>query len=103
MEFLFIVFGSVIAIFFLVLYSGFAWGFVCYHFWYWFLLPIFPNLPQVTFLQCVGLLFFISLFKNNSSVQIKKEFQDNPSTFLTLILAPWMALLVGYFFRSLIY
>lgn len=43
-----IIFGS-------VLYGTLAWGFVLYKFWYWFLIPSFPDIPEITFVQAMGL------------------------------------------------
>ena len=77
-------------------YGAFAWGFVAYKFWYWFLLPVFPLVPEVTLIQCVGLMTFMALFHTNAPQIVKKEFRDETTQNLLPILAPPLVLLVGW-------
>ena len=81
----------------LVLYSSLSWGYVCFKFWYWFVLPVFTELPHVTFWQAVGLMFFISLFRNPGG---KKSDSDKSDINWGLIIAsPWLTLIVAWFFK----
>lgn len=88
------------------IYGAFAWGFLLYKFWYWFILPVFPALTHITFYQAVGLWFFISLFKGldysayNQHNKDKDEqgYKDFEKVKLwSGILGPWLLLLIGYF------
>ena len=83
-----------------VIYSTFSWGYVCFKFWYWFILPIFPDLPHLDFWQCIGIMFFISLFKTaSSSTSNSKTEEDKYSNAIGLMLNPWILLLVASFFK----
>lgn len=37
-------------------------GFVVKTFWTWFLIPLFPNVPQLEILPAIGLVYLVSLF-----------------------------------------
>lgn len=82
-----------------LLYSAFSWGFVTFKFWYWFILPIFPALPHVTFYQSVGLFLFINLFQVSTKKATKepeKTDNENRGELIGTMLAPWLTLLIGY-------
>lgn len=87
----------------MVAYVGFSWGFVVWKFWYWFLLPVFPALPAITFIQAVGIMFFISLFKTTPSQTLKDDYINKQITTAMFILAPWIAFAAGWFIKLLIY
>ena len=86
----------------LFFYEAISWGLVTWKFWYWFLLPVFPTLPAITFLQAVGLMFFISLFKAQPTQAIKKEYIDQTNTTVTQVIAPWVTLFVGWLVKIII-
>lgn len=86
-----------------LLYGSVSWGLVMYKFWYWFLLPVFPSLPHVTFVQAVGLMFFVGLFHGINSQVLKKEYKDEGAATLVAIAAPWLTLLVGWIVWLVIY
>ena len=79
-------------------YDTLAWGLVLYKFWGWFVLPIFVTLPALTFVQALGLMFVVGLFKNTYvGNQIKDEYVKNKhSATWTLLLAPWVTLFFGW-------
>jgi len=86
----------VIAIFFgIFLYNAFAWGLVLFKFWAWFMLPVFVALPALTFVQALGLMFVIGLFKNHNVQTIKKEYLDNTLSNVYLFM-PWVTLGLGW-------
>jgi hypothetical protein len=99
MEFLIAFIGAVGLIAVVVIYNSLSWGFVCYKFYGWFVLPIFTQLPSIAFWQAVGLMFFISLFHNHSSIALKKEFEDSSQTITLAVISPWVLFIIGYFFR----
>ena len=105
-EALLTIFFSVLAvagiIIFFLAYDALAWGLVCYKFWYWFVLPVFPTLPQIVFWQAVGLMFFIALFKNTAHQIVKKEYCDSTAQIITTFIIPWVALATGYFTYALV-
>jgi hypothetical protein len=70
------------------LYTTFTWGLVVYKFWYWFIIPVFTTVPHVNYIQAIGLMLFISLFKNHHS--------DSKSSNLMLFLTPWVVLFLGW-------
>lgn len=91
----------------LLLYSSFVWGLVCYKFWYWFLIPVFPDLPLLTYWKAVGLLFFISLFKNTITSDKKRTTNEEAIAYIaelakTVFLTPWVTLGMGYLVYLLI-
>lgn len=102
MEILITLLGALALIAVAFFYSAFAWGFVTYKFWYWFLLPVFPELPEVTLAQCVGIYVFISLFHNHLPQVIKKEYRDDSMGTWIQILAPVMIYVIGWLMHIII-
>lgn len=93
---------------FLVFYGALSWGFVFYKFWEWFLIPAFaltfPEvvIHQITFPLAVGLLFIVSLFRNQDSQIIKDEYKNTTATTWGVLLAPWVTLFIGWLVKSVI-
>lgn len=77
------------------IYSTVAWGLVLFKFWGWFVLPVFTTLPEITFVQALGLMFFIGLFKTLPP-SIKKEYKEKHADSITILLAPWICLFFGW-------
>ena len=102
MEILLIILGVIVLIGFVLLYSTFSWGLVLLKFWGWFLLPIFPMLPIITFWQALGLTFIISLFHSKNYTSIKDEFTEKTTSVVMMIIGPWITLLIGYIFYCII-
>lgn len=87
----------------IVLYSAWAYGFVLYKFYYWFLIPVFGGLPLITFVQAIGISCFVSLFKNNTSSGIKDEYKDDKYTrIIGVLLAPWLGLFGGWVIKVIV-
>lgn len=89
----------VLVFFWMIIYSSFSWGFVCFKFWMWFILPIFPMLPTLTFLQCVGLMIFISLFNRNIPDDTIKE--NKWERVVAIMILPWVVLSMAWFIKIL--
>jgi hypothetical protein len=83
-------------------YGAFSWGFVMYKFWYWFLLPVFPALPEINFGHAVGLAVFIGLFHTVPTQILKKEYKDELQGAIMPIIAPWVTFLFGWVIYSFI-
>jgi len=79
-----------------ILYNMFSWGFVLYKFWYWFILPIFNNLPEISYLESVGIFLFIALFKVGNYQKMKDEFIDYTTMNIVNVISPWITILFGY-------
>lgn len=90
----------------ILIYSSFSWGFVLFKFWHWFMMPVFFTLPSISLYQAVGILLFISIFKNKvPQIPIKDEFIDSKKKTNNIVIqaiAPWMVLLMGILMKSLI-
>jgi hypothetical protein len=87
-----------------VAYSGLTWGLVCFEYWKWFMLPVFPGLPHISYWQAVGLMFFISLFRNinASTTNTTDDIKENIVKIIQGLLIPWVSLLIGYIFYGII-
>jgi hypothetical protein len=102
MEIILGILGALLLIVIAFFYGAFAWGFVCYKFWYWFLLPVFTTLPEVNLVQCVGLMLFIGLFQHATPQIIKKEYKDETTQNILAVVAPPVVLLVGWIVKVVI-
>ena len=82
----------------LLLYSTISHGVVLYYFYNWFLLPVFHNLPEITFVQAFGLALFINLFKLSNSTKYKYKEQEIKTdiNWAYYFIGPWLTLLFGY-------
>lgn len=82
-----------------ILYFSFSMGFVFYKYWYWFVLDVFPNLPEITFYQAVGLKLFTGILISIRYNALKEELYKDGAVERTsqLFLMPWISVLIGYF------
>ncbi len=82
----------------LFIYDTLVWGLVLYKFWGWFVLPVFVTLPALTFVQALGLMFVVGLFKSNfAGENLKDEYKKSKyGQVWGVLLMPWMALLFGW-------
>lgn len=79
-------------------YDTLAWGLVLYKFWGWFVIPVFVELPVISFVQALGLMFVIGLFKSNfTGENLKDEYKKNKwNSTIVVLLYPWVAFFFGY-------
>lgn len=105
METLFKLIGAICTFVFLLLYSPIAWGVVFYYFWYWFLLPVFTELPHITLSAAIGLGLFSLLLKRQTGTNIKEKYRDKSFSgyWFPYITLPWIGLFVGWLFKFIIY
>lgn len=102
MEALLTILGGIVGIGLLMLYSAFSWGFVFYKYYYWFILPVFTTMPHIAFVQAVGLMMFVGLFKTIDGTEMHidgKKVEKKPAYVLAVIL-PWLVLGIAYFIKS---
>lgn len=85
----------IVIILVLFLYDTLAWGLILFKFWGWFVLPVFVTLPTLTFVQAIGLIFVINLFKNHKAQIIKKQYEDKRVSNHYLYM-PWITLGFGW-------
>lgn len=97
MEF-FLLIGFVVFVFF---YDVLSWGLVASKYWIWFALPIFPELPELSFGHAVGLMCLASLFRAKNYLSIKKEYKDSTAEITTMIIMPWAFLFFGWITYSI--
>jgi len=96
MEILGMVFLFIIIFAIAIAYGTLSWGLVMYKFWYWFLLPVFPALPQINYIHAIGLVMFVGLFHTVQTQIIKKEYKDENAGNILAVLAPWVTLFLGW-------
>jgi len=102
MEIILGILAVIFIIVFIISYSTLIYSFIVYKFWYWFLLPVFTTLPEINYVQALGISLFISLFKNHSSSVIKDEYKDKNQTFSNFFLTPLIILLFGWIVYNII-
>ena len=95
METIGILVAVIIAIVGLTIYSALSWGLVMFKFYTWFILPVFITLPEITYLQAVGLALFATLLKTHVVDTIKDEYKDKNKAWIDMIY-PWMSLFLGW-------
>lgn len=91
---------AILGIISIAIYLGLSWGIVTVNFWEWFIIPIFPDLPHITVFQAIGLFYFISLFKTQATYVVE-EMEDKTRGWISIIITPWVFLLIGYLFKSI--
>jgi len=99
LEALLIILGVISLFAIILLYGTFAWGFVLYKFWGWFLLPVFPLLPQISIVQAVGISFVIALFGVKTMTIIKEEYRKKAEETLASFLSPFIVFVFGWLFK----
>ena len=90
--------GALVLLVMVMFYSAFTWGYILFRYSEWFIAPVFTSFPVVSYVQCIGLMFVIGLFKSHNTnkytyegIEIKSE-----SNYGVYFIAPWVILLLGY-------
>lgn len=95
--------GALLLLIFAIFYSVMSWAVVGKSFYVWFILPVFPNLPMLSYAEIVGILFFTSVFfKNHSTTSIKEEYREKNGEIVTGIILPWVFLFFGWIFHIIV-
>jgi len=84
-------------------YGSLSWGLVVWKFWYWFLLPVFPTLPAITFIQGVGIMLVVSLFRGHPAQIIKDEYVNKSTGIIITAIMPWLALFLGWLIKVILF
>ena len=85
----------------MIVYNALSWGVVMYFFYPWFVLPVFVDLPELLFVQAVGLSLFISLFRKHSEEHVKSEYIDGNTKMWSFFTVPWILLFMGWLIHLL--
>jgi hypothetical protein len=78
--------------------TGLWWSYCATILWGWFLVPL--SLPALTLWQMWGIRMTYSLVRGLGGAQMKDHEVDLPKTIVSIIIAPLLALLVGYFVKG---
>jgi hypothetical protein len=87
--------GYVFSFILMFFYNLLAWSLVTWKFWYWFILPILPSLPAISYVQAMGVGLFIGLFKTYA-VTIKDQYIDASKTIALFLISPPLSLFMGW-------
>ena len=90
--------GIIIGALSAIAYSVLSWGYVCFIFWEWFVVPVFTTLPIITYYQSVGLIVFTTVLKN---LDINENEKDTKYV-VGAIIAPWLIFMIGGFVKFII-
>jgi len=101
MEAILALLGVLVLVGILISYSAVSWGFVLFKYWSWFVLPVFPELPTINFIQAMGLMLVIGLFRSVSDGNIKDEYKDSNKTWGIAIFSPWLTLAFAWIIKSI--
>ena len=102
MQQLLIFIGSVVVVLGLILYSAFSWGFVATIISEWYIIPLFPWFPVLTWKQYAGIMLFINCFFHKyNGENIKDEFKKDRAG-IGYLVNPWGVLLVSYILKFFI-
>ena|SRR5687767_6539428 len=67
--------GALLLVVGVMVYGVVVGGWAVDRFYYWFLLPVFPTAPLITFSQAIGISFILLLFKNHQ-VESKNPYES---------------------------
>jgi hypothetical protein len=95
--------GVILFIPLLVIYNSFAWGYVATVISYWYVIPLFPSFPILSWLQYAGIMFFVNCFVHTGdNSDIKDEYKNNSFNLIKILFNPWL-LLLGAWILKLFY
>jgi hypothetical protein len=90
--------GSIALVLLMVLYGSLVGGLLIFNFYNWFLLPVFPSLPEITYTMAIGLGFFKM---SVSRYETKKDERKTDWGFVFIM--PWVVMLFGWVAYAIIY
>lgn len=93
---------ALLAIF--TLYAAFVGGLILYKFYWWFLVPVFVNIPTITITQAMGMTFILTLFRSvtEEDIIIEGKKIKKKVNWPRVIVTPWILLLMGWFIHIVI-
>lgn len=94
--------GGIVLIILVLCYSVLVYSLLFYKFYYWFLLPVFPEMPHITFLMAIGLACFFSVIKGQYIDELDDKYKDKTKKYYMLVY-PWIVLLFGWLIKTIIH
>lgn len=82
-----------------ILYSSFSWGWVASVMMKWYIIPVFPDFPILSWMQLAGIMFFVQCFTYSPKTQVKDEYENKTAHTTSVLLAPWLTLLCAWVFH----
>ena len=67
MEAILLLLGGIIAIPLLLIYNIFSWGYVATVIYQWFIVPIYPEAPPLTWMEFGGIMIFLDCFIHSTT------------------------------------
>lgn len=87
----------------LLIYNAFAWGYVNYLLYNWFILPSIM-LPKFTILEFIGFTLFISTLIRSFNPLIKDKYKEKFSIrFIIPIISPWFSLICAWLIKIILF
>lgn len=87
----------------LIIYSSFAWGYIIYVFYNWFVLTSLPDLPHFSITQFIGFSLFLRAIMPTVTTHIKDEYLDKTNQYVFTFLGPWIFLSFGWLLKILLF
>lgn len=87
----------------IIIYGAFAWGYVAYIIYDWFILSQFTELPVIYWWQFAGIMFFVNCFVHSTDLSyFKDEIKDTKKGLFNSLARPWMVLIGAWLFKIII-
>lgn len=80
----------------LLFYSCFAWGFVVSKFYVWFIIPLFPDVPDISVAGFIGIMLFLFALLPKHVNSIRDEYKNVGMEWGGSLLGPWLSLFCGW-------
>jgi hypothetical protein len=90
-----------VAFIIIILYVYLMGGLAVSKLYEWFIMPLSPNLPKITYVMGIGIMMFASLFSRPGK-EFKKDIVDDNKTAIFFLLKYPSALLFGYILHLII-
>lgn len=87
----------------ITIYSALSWGYVVSILATWFIIPIFPELHELTWVQYAGVILFVRALTYIRPTSIKEKYKKKHSDLTSTLLAPWLTLLIGSIIKSILF
>ena len=87
----------------LIIYGAFAWGYVIYVLYNWFVLTALPDLPHFTVIQFIGFSLFLRAIMPVSTTYLKDEYENKTTKVIHNFLGPWIILSFSWLIKVLIF
>lgn len=84
----------------LSIYSVYMRGWVILDYWNWFLLPVFPDMKIITFIEAIWLSSFVILFHgfklDHYNKTFEKKYIDDNSKWIYMFITPLVLIGIGW-------